>query len=482
VSFTAAAFLLALAPALGAQQQLTLRQAVELAQGQGQLAHAAVSTREAARQRDKAFAKRLLPQVTLGGNQPTVAYNSSIASITQPDGTIKLIPQQNTRTSLNMQIGQTVPLTGGTVGVNSGLQRTDVVGTNGLTRTYNSTPVSLFISQPILRSNAAKWDAREQNIRADEAEQAYLEAREDVAVQTVTAFMDLYAARTTQDALTANVAVNDTLYRANQIRYQVGKIVQSDLLQSELQLLRARAALDAAKLEAQRALSAFIRAINAAPGTLVDVADPSDVPAFDPDTAVAVAEALRNQSLMLDIDLRKDLAARAVNEARLNSGVGGTLQAQFGFNKSAPLLGDAYNNLLQAKGLTFFVSVPITTWGAHGADVQAARADQQALDAQTRASRDQAAEAARFAALQLTVARSNLAISAKADSVAAQAFSGTYYQYVLGQIAIDIVFLQQASKDAARVEHLNALRNYWLAYYTLRKLTLYDFEQGRPIR
>src|SRR5437879_2760377 len=82
VSFTSLSFALAAAPALAAQQQLTLRQAVELAQGQGHPAHAAVSTREAARQRDRAFGKRLLPQVTLGGNnQPTVAYNSSIASI-----------------------------------------------------------------------------------------------------------------------------------------------------------------------------------------------------------------------------------------------------------------------------------------------------------------------------------------------------------------------------------------------------------------
>ena len=28
---------------------------------------------------------------------------------------------------------------------------------------------------------------------------------------------------------------------------------------------------------------------------------------------------------------------------------------------------------------------------------------------------------------------------------------------------------------------MSALRNYWLAYYELRNLTLYDFEKGQPL-
>ena len=39
---------------------------------------------------------------------------------------------------------------------------------------------------------------------------------------------------------TANAAVNDTLYTLNKGRFEVGKIGENDLLQSELQLLGAR--------------------------------------------------------------------------------------------------------------------------------------------------------------------------------------------------------------------------------------------------
>ena len=54
-----------------------------------------------------------------------------------------------------------------------------------------------------------------------------------------------------------NASTNDTLYRLNQGRFEVGKISENDLLQSELEQLRARTALDQSRLEHDRALAAL---------------------------------------------------------------------------------------------------------------------------------------------------------------------------------------------------------------------------------
>ena len=59
----------------------------------------------------------------------------------------------------------------------------------------------------------------------------------------------------------ANVAVNDTLYTLNKGRFEVGKIGENDLLKSELALLRARAAVDDARLARDRAEAALRRLI-----------------------------------------------------------------------------------------------------------------------------------------------------------------------------------------------------------------------------
>ena len=38
-----------------------------------------------------------------------------------------------------------------------------------------------------------------------------------------------------------------------------------------------------------------------------------------------------------------------------------------------------------------------------------------------------------------------------------------------------------SEKDAARRNYITALYNYWSLYYTLRSITLYDFEVDAPL-
>jgi len=89
---------------------------------------------------------------------------------------------------------------------------------------------------------------------------------------------------------------------------------------------------------------------------------------------------------------------------------------------------------------------------------------------------------AHFAALQLGQARRNLDVSAKADTVAAKRFEVAYNRYVIGRIGIDNLYIAQNEKDQAVNQYLQALRNYWMAYYRLRQTTLYDFEAAQPIQ
>src|SRR5438445_10641267 len=118
---------------------------------------------------------------------------------------------------------------------------------------------------------------------------------EDVALQTTTLFFDVYAARVALANAVTNAAVNDTLYRLNTGRFDVGKIGENDLLQSELALLRSRTALESARLGHERATDALRLALDLPPGTPVEVAVPGAVPEFEADTARAGGEALEDR-------------------------------------------------------------------------------------------------------------------------------------------------------------------------------------------
>ena len=114
--------------ALGAQEPITLQHAIAVAQEKGDLARAAVATRDAARYRHRAFFSRQLPQLSLNGTVPS--YNRDIIQVVQPDGTTLFRPHDQTDASLNMTMTQQLPLTGGSFFVNSRLSRVKVTGTN----------------------------------------------------------------------------------------------------------------------------------------------------------------------------------------------------------------------------------------------------------------------------------------------------------------------------------------------------------------
>jgi outer membrane protein TolC len=114
--------------------------------------------------------------------------------------------------------------------------------------------------------------------------------------------------------------------------------------------------------------------------------------------------------------------------------------------------------------------------------VRAAEADRKRVSSQSRAALDQAAHEAHFAALQLSQARRNVALLAKADTVGEKRFQVAYNRYVIGRIPIDNLYIAQTEKDQALTNFVHGLRGYWLAHYRLRRTTLFDFATGQPIR
>ena len=464
---------------------LTLPEAIALAQRDGHQARAARAAHQAARERDNAFRDRLLPQLSLSGTVPN--YSRSITQVYVTDSvTGNVVPayqqQAVTTSSLGLQLTQQLPLTGGALFVSSSLNRLTVTGQNGLQQ-WSSVPLLVGLRQDVFRPNAAGWDRRVQNGQIEEQERAYREAMEDVALQATSLFFAAWSARKALDNASTNVAVNDTLYRLNTGRFQVGRIGENDLLQSELALLRARTSLDAARLEDERALAQLRLGLGLPADRPIEVSVSREVPALEPDTAVAAAEALRNASAVSAAALADVQARRRVAEAQLADGVGATILASLGYNATTSgALRQAYRQLADARQFSLSVQLPLWQWGAHGAGVRAAQADRAQAADQSAGTLEQLALDARFAALGLAQARRNVALLTVADSVAGKRFEVAYNRYVIGKITIDNLYIAQGEKDQAIAQLVGGLRDYWLAYYRLRRVTLYDFEAGRPIR
>jgi outer membrane protein TolC len=474
--------LLALPATLAAQQRslsLTLQDAIQMAQQRGPAAQAARSTRDVARWRDQAFNSRLLPQVFLNGNAANL--DRGINPITAPDGSTQFVSQAQNQSSLGVTVAQKIPLTGGTLSIGSALSRIDLFG-DRTNKYWQTTPVIIGLQQDLFRPRTLVWDEKVQSLSANVAERQYLEAREDVAGLTAAAFFDLYAAQQAYDNAVANAGVNDTLYTLNKGRYEVGKIGENDLLKSELALLRARSALDDAKLNRDRADAALRRTIDLPEGQAFTIVAPESIPSVDADPDVAVQMAIKNSSVTEQAGLDVVRSKRAITEAKLNNRFNASINASVGFNQTASVFGEAYQSPLGKQRLQVAVNMPMMQWGAGKADLEVAKAGEQQTAANNKSRHDALVEDARFSVLELQKAQRNVIIAFKADTVAAKQFEVARNRYTIGKIAILDLFTAQTEKDNAVIGRVQALRNYWTAYYHLRRVTLYDFAAKQEMK
>src|SRR6185436_13414412 len=95
---------------------------------------------------------------------------------------------------LTARLAQKLPFTGGDLVVSSSLASLVLNGQQN-SRSWNSTPFTVSLRQDIFRPNTSGWDRREQTIRIDRDERAFLEAQEDVAITTTDLFFNSYAAQ-----------------------------------------------------------------------------------------------------------------------------------------------------------------------------------------------------------------------------------------------------------------------------------------------
>ena len=467
-------------PQAPGERVLTLEEAVALALDRGRSAETAEYGLEAARWRDQAFGARLLPRLAFSGNAADL--DRGINAITLPTGETQFVRQSQNTSWVELGVIQPLPWTGGEISVGSRLTRIDQFGDGGTTQSWQTTPLVVGLRQGLFRPRTLAWDQREQDLAVTVAERQFLEAREDVAIATSAAYFDLYSAQVELENAIANAAVNDTLYTLNTGRYEVGKIGENDLLQSELALLRSRASLDGARLTRDRTAATLRRLLRLPANAPIAATAPATVPQFEIDTAVAVSQALRNVSAIPDGALQVMRSQRQVSEARSASGFRADIVASVGFNQTSPELSAAYQEPLAKQQFRMQMEMPLVQWGGGRAAVEAARADEQRAEGTAESRREAVEEEARFAALELTQAQRLLALAAKADTVAAKRFDVAKNRYVIGKIDINDLYVAQNEKDAAVRSYVQALRGFWASHYRLRRLTLYDFTQGRPLR
>ncbi len=451
---------------------LSLQDCIRLARVNGPLGSMARSAYESKVATNSAFTASYLPQLLLRGDLP--GYYRSINAITLPDGSSIYTPQSQANSQVNLYLTQKMPFSGGTLSLSSGLNRIDLMDTKS--QVYRSNPLSMSLTQPIFQINTMRWDMDAQELRYKMSTRELAEAMEDCAGEVTTKFFELYMAYLNASNASLNLAINDTLYKISKGRFNVGKIAENDLLQSELAYLNAQTQLENANVGLYRSQNNLKTALGLSPTAAVVLLPPSRIPEVDIDAAKALEQALQNRSDAVNFELQKLTAERNVRQAKSDNYFNATLTASMGYNQRAPLLNDAYNNLLEQRQFSLNFSVPIFRWGAGSSLVDAAIADQKRTEVSVGQQRYDFEQEVLYQAAHLNLLRKQVVVAAKSDTIAQRRFDVAKERYLIGKIDIPNLFLAQSEKDNARRANTQTLSDYWSTYYRVRRLTLFDFE------
>lgn len=468
----------------GAQQSdsiyLSLNEVIELACKQSPDAMIARHRFRRSYWEYRSFKAGYLPNVRLEATLPN--FNRTIDAIILPDGSETYLERTLSRYAANLSISQKVGFTGGEFFLQSGIQRLDNFFTDTSTRQFLSTPINIGFRQPLFSYNAFKWDKQIEPLRYEEARRLYLEANEQVAATAINYFFDLLNAQLEREIATKNNANYDTLYRIALGRFQLGKIAENELLQLELNLLRARAANENAQLNYQNKLMSFRSFLRITGNQTVMLIPPAPEKFFEANPTTALAQALENTSHGQTFTRRmleaESLLSRAKTEGRFDA----QLFATFGLSQTSSKFGNVYTKPLDEERLSLGLTIPLLDWGQAKGRIRMAESNLELIRTSIEQEKTDFEQNLFIKVMQFNMQKNQLLIAAKSDTVAQKRFDVTQKRYLIGRVN-DVLELNNAQidNDSAKIGYYQALKNYWLSYYELRRLTLFDFEQGRKI-
>ena len=275
-----------------------------------------------------------------------------------------------------------------------------------------------------------------------------------------------------------NEAANDTINKVELGRYNIGTTTEDALLQTEAELLTARSNAQQARLDVQSRTLNLRNFIGLIDDVELDLVPPSEVPDFYIDGGEALRFAKENRAEYLEFQVQKIEAQRGVAEARAQR-FNANVSASFGYNSAqVNNIDGIYDPNNVAGGGTFRLNftVPILDGGRNKARMNRALELQKLTDFRVEQDEINFEQEIENAVRNFDQIRQQIAIAEKRQEIALKRFEITNGRYLAGKVTILTLSDARTSKDSAIRSYISALQQYWDAYYELRALTLYDFQ------
>jgi outer membrane protein TolC len=457
---------------------LTLQQVIEMALQQSPESKDARNRLENAFWSYRNYKTSFRPTLNLSGNLPD--FNSTNTPITQPDGSVIFRNINLSQSSALLSLNQEIAATGATIYAATNLMRIDDFEKHTLA--YSSSPFLIGLKQPVFGFNSKQWTKKIEPLRWEESQKYYDEQTEQISYTATQLFFDLLSIQTDVDLSQSNLKNSLSNLEIAKENKRLGKISQNDYDRINLSVFNAKKSLNRATIELKIAefnLKSFIGSDQSEETQLVI---PVQIPTLTIDMKTALDQAHSNRKEYPQLKRQMFEAERNLKQAKRNNGLNADLKVGYGLTNTSDQVSNLLNNAEVQKMVQLSFNIPVLDWGRSASSVKMAESknelvkyevDQQSLQFE----REIIVQVEQFRLLY-----EQIETSEQADKVAEDGYQIALKQYQNGNLGIINLNIALQEREQARRDYINSLASFWMAYYKIRMLTLYDFENNRSLR
>lgn len=461
-----------------AQKSISLNDAIRIAQRNSYDAQLARFSFMSSYWAYKSFRAELLPSMSLTGGLMNFNH-SKVEARNADDGKINYVDNNSLTNSLSVSVDQQIASLGGTLSLQSYLYRLDQFDYK--MTTYNTLPLKLSYSQPLKTYNELKWRKKTEPKEYEKAKKVYLESVEDIAIQVAALYFQAISAQSGYNQSVSKYKDLEELYAISKKRLDLGTITKSDLLQLELSLLNTKVDVNNSKITWDDALFDLFSYLRLTDYEGVTLTPPDNVMDMVLNGDDVLHQALQNSSHIIEQDLNMLTAQENLAKTKSSKGIQMQLNAEVGFNRTADGFAAAYSKLQDNEivGITF--TLPIFDWGVQKGKMMVAKSNLELAKTKREQATSDYIQKIKREVLQFSFQGEQCRTSMRAREISRERYEITKKRFETGNVSVTELNTALQELETAKAQYISQLKSYWTYYYSLRRYTLYDWIQHRPL-
>ena len=459
--------------------ELTLDRVIAIAQDSSIQAFKAKNVYMSSYWAYRSFKAARLPSLML--DMTPMQYNRDFTSRYDSENDLDVYRrQQSLYSSARLSLEQNLDITGGTFYVDSELGYRRLFGETTYNQ-FSTIPIRIGYSQPVLGFNEFKWQKKIEPLKYEKAKKTLISDLEQISVTSTQYFFNLAIAQINYDMAKDNVESTDTLYHIGRERQKITSISQSDLLTLKLDAINAKNTLKNAEIELKRAMFSLISFLKLDQHSQIRIVLPDRPKNIVLSPELALQYARKNNPDFLSNRQKLLEAQQEVEKTKRTSNLDASFNASIGYNQVASNFAGAYRKPLEQDIISIGIRVPLLDWGVRKGKANMARNNLNITKLTIEQQEQELEENILMTVNDFNVQQDLIASAEEALALANTVYETTKQRFMIGKADINSLTLSLNRQTSARNNYINALKQYWISYYTIRQQTLYDFSKQETL-